>query len=115
MLTGRPVFTGEPMAVMIHHARTAPQPPSQVAGAAIPNRLEQIVMACLEKTPEKRPSSAIELWRELGEVTLTMPWTLERAEGWWREHLAELAGPSAVSDASGELMIPRAQESPAAN
>ena len=25
MLTGRPVFTGEPMAVMIHHARTAPE------------------------------------------------------------------------------------------
>jgi len=109
MLTGKPLFTGEPMAVMIHHARTAPQPPSQVAGVAIPNRLEQIVMACLEKAPEQRPPSAVELWRELGEVTLTTPWTLERAEGWWREHLAELAGPPAVSDSSSELMIPGMQ------
>ena len=27
MLTGQPVFTGEPMAVMIHHVRTAPKAP----------------------------------------------------------------------------------------
>jgi hypothetical protein len=92
--------------VMIHHARTAPQPPSKVAGRPIPERLEEIVMACLEKTPDKRPSSAVELWRELGEVPLTTPWTLERAEGWWREHLAELAGSSTASDSTQELTVP---------
>jgi DNA-binding NtrC family response regulator len=106
MLTGRPVFTGEPMAVMIHHA---PSPPSPVDGTPIPSRLEQIVMSCLEKMPENRPASAVELWRELGEVTVTTPWTLERAESWWREHLAELAGPAPVSDSSSELMIPGMQ------
>jgi len=106
MLTGRTLFTGEPMAVMIHHARTAPQPPSKVAGRPIPEHLEEIVMACLEKTPDKRPSSAVELWRELGEVPLTTPWTLERAEGWWREHLAELAGSSTASDSTQELTVP---------
>jgi eukaryotic-like serine/threonine-protein kinase len=105
MLTGRPVFTGEPMAVMIHHARTAPQPPSKAGGRSIPERLEQIIMACLEKAPDQRPSSAVELWRQLGEVTLPTPWTLERAEGWWREHLAELAGPSAGRDSTGEFRI----------
>ncbi len=105
MLTGRTVFTGEPMTVMIHHARTPPQPPSKVAGRPIPDRLEQIVLACLEKAPEKRPSSAVELWRQLGEVTLTTPWTSERAESWWHEHLPDLARPSAGGDSSGELMF----------
>jgi len=38
-------------------------------------------------------------------VTLTAPWTLERAEAWWREHLAELAGPSAGGDSTGEFAI----------
>jgi DNA-binding NtrC family response regulator len=109
MLTGRTVFTGEPMAVMIHHARTPPQPPSKVAGHSIPDRLEQIVLACLEKAPENRPSSAIELWRQLGDVTLTTPWTPERAEGWWREHLPDLARPSPGGDSSSELMIVPAQ------
>jgi DNA-binding NtrC family response regulator len=105
MLTGRPVFTGDPMAVMIHHARTAPRAPSEAGGRPIPERLEQIVMGCLEKTPGRRPSSAMDLWQQLGEVTLPAPWTLERAESWWREHLAELAGPSAGSDSTNELRI----------
>jgi DNA-binding NtrC family response regulator len=106
MLTGRPVFLGEPMAVMIHHSRTAPQPPSKVGGPPIPERLEQIVMSCLEKAPDKRPSSAMELWHQLGDVALPTPWSLERAESWWCEHLAELAGPAAAgSDSANDLRI----------
>jgi len=105
MLAGRPVFMGEPMAVMIHHARTAPQAPSTVGGPLIPERLEEIVMACLEKAPDKRPSSAVELWRQLGEVSLSTPWAPERAERWWREHLAELAGPPASGDSTSDIRI----------
>ena len=106
MLTGKPVFTGEPMAVMIHHARTPPPPPSKFSHAAIPGRLEQIVLACLEKAPENRPSSAVELWRQLGDVALSPPWTPEDAEGWWREHLPGLAGPQDGDISSGEVTNP---------
>jgi eukaryotic-like serine/threonine-protein kinase len=105
MLTGRTVFTGEPMAVMIHHARTIPQPPSKVSGRPMPDRLEQIVLACLEKAPARRPASAIELWHQLGDVTLTTSWTHELAENWWHEHLPHLARPSPDTDSSTELMI----------
>jgi DNA-binding NtrC family response regulator len=102
MLTGHTVFTGEPMAVMIHHARTPPPPPSKIAACPIPARLEEIVLACLEKAPEKRPSSALELWRQLGEVPLTAPWTSERAETWWRDRLPDFVR-LAATDASGEV------------
>ena len=105
MLTGQPVFTGEPMTVMIHHARTPPQPPSKVSGRPLPGRLEQIVLACLEKAPEKRPPSALDLWRQLGEVALASPWTPERAESWWLEHLPDLSRPSPASDSSSEMII----------
>jgi DNA-binding NtrC family response regulator len=105
MLTGRAVFTGEPMTVMIHHARTVPQPPSKITGRQLPDRLEEIVLSCLEKAPEKRPSSAVELWHWLGEVALTPPWTPERAEGWWREHLPDLAKPTHGGDSSSELTV----------
>ena len=105
MLTGRAVFTGEPMTVMIHHARTVPQPPSKVSGSPLPARLEEIVLSCLEKAPEKRPASAVELLQQLGEVTLTAPWTPERAEAWWQEHLPDLARPSQGGDSSSELRI----------
>ena len=105
MLTGRTVFTGEPMAVMIHHARTRPEQPSKFSTGPIPERLEQIVMACLEKAPENRPASALELWRALGEVPGT-PWTHERAESWWSEHLPEIASPSPASDSSETISVP---------
>jgi serine/threonine-protein kinase len=105
MLTGKPLFTGEPMAVMIHHARTTPKPPSTLVTRPIPDRLEQIVMACLEKTPDKRPASALELWRRLGDVPLDAPWTPERAESWWTEHVPGLAVSSHSADSSSELRI----------
>jgi len=92
MLTGLTVFVGEPTAMLIDHARTIPEPPSKVAGIAIPDRLEQIVLACLEKAPENRPQSALELWRQLGEVSLEKPWSVERAESWWREHSSRSSG-----------------------
>ncbi|HZM95724.1 MAG TPA: hypothetical protein VFB92_19985, partial [Vicinamibacterales bacterium] len=98
-----------PMAVMIHHTRSAPKPPSAISPSPIPARLEQIVLACLEKTPEKRPSSALDLWNQLGEMTLTAPWTYERAEQWWRQHLPELATSSPAPDSSSELRIHQVQ------
>jgi DNA-binding NtrC family response regulator len=105
MLTGKAVFTGEPMAVMIHHARTPPKPPSTISPFPVPERLEQIVLACLEKTPEKRPSSALDLRNQLGEVRMTTAWTDERAEQWWREHLPNLATSSVGSDSGSELKV----------
>jgi eukaryotic-like serine/threonine-protein kinase len=105
MLTGQTVFAGDPMAMMLHHVRTAPQPPSKVASGPVPKRLEEIVLACLEKTPTLRPPSAMNLWHQLGEVSVTTPWTAERAERWWREQLPAHAGPPPGGDTTGELSV----------
>jgi eukaryotic-like serine/threonine-protein kinase len=107
MLTGRTPFTGDPMAMLMHHARTAPKRPSTITDISIPDRLEQIILACLAKAPEKRPSSALDLWRQLGEVPFATPWTPERAESWWHEHLPELARSSPGGDSSTELRVQR--------
>ena len=66
MLTGRTVFTGEPMAI-------DPRPRPDTARAAL-GRLGpagaggtgEVVMACLEKSPSRRPATAVELWQRLG-------------------------------------------------
>jgi DNA-binding NtrC family response regulator len=105
MLTGRTVFTGEPMAMILDHVRTIPERPSALSSQPLPERLDQLVMDCLEKAPSKRPASAIELWRRLGEIPLAQPWTPERAEDWWRERLPELAGTDAENDASVEIAL----------
>ena len=106
MLTGKTVFTGDPMAVLIHHARTRPAAPSKVVGHPLPVGLDEIVLACLEKAPENRPASALQLWAQLGRIELPTPWTSERAERWWRDHLPELAKPTTRSnDPTGESSI----------
>jgi serine/threonine-protein kinase len=105
MLTGQQVFEGEPMAVMIHHVRTAPKAPSAVSPSPIPAELDRIVMACLEKDPGKRPASAVELWRLLGEVPIATPWSQDRAATWWNEHLPNLTTPTSEAVTS-EVTLP---------
>ena len=94
------------MAMMIRHTRTPATPPSRVAGSSLPARLDEIVLACLEKAPENRPSSALDLWQLLGDVPLERPWIADRAESWWREHLPSFAGPLRRGDSSSDLMLP---------
>jgi DNA-binding NtrC family response regulator len=86
MLTGEPIFEGDPMAVMLKHIRTAPRAPSAVAKQRIPEDLDRIVLASLEKIPDKRPGSAVELCRMLEACSAANRWTAEDAETWWRDH-----------------------------
>jgi hypothetical protein len=85
--------------------RTGPERPSKASGQPVPERLEQLVMDCLEKAPGKRPATALELWHKLGEVPLENPWTPERAESWWREKLPDLAGAAPGDDPSAEISL----------
>jgi len=105
MLTGRTVFSGDPMAMIIHHVRTVPEKPSRSSGQPVPERLEQLVMDCLDKAPAKRPATALELWQKLGEVPLESPWTQERAESWWKEKLPDLAAAAPGSDTSSDVSL----------
>jgi serine/threonine-protein kinase len=62
LLTGKLVFEGATaMQVALAHAVEPPTPPSVRLGRPIPRDLERIVLQCLEKDPEKRPRSALEL------------------------------------------------------
>jgi eukaryotic-like serine/threonine-protein kinase len=87
LLTGHRVFeSGNGMQIVVDHVRTPPVPPSRRAGQAFPPGLEQIVMRCLEKDPERRPASAAELSRELEALGIEALWTDARARAWWDEH-----------------------------
>jgi len=88
MLAGRPVFSGDLEVEVAQHLRAAPPALSDVADVEIPHRMEQVVMACLEKHPADRPADAAEVLHELEAVALERPWTLGRAQDWWREYMA---------------------------
>jgi serine/threonine-protein kinase len=87
LLTGALVFEGDtPMAMVTHHARTAPLGPSARAAQPIPPALDRLVLACLAKDPDARPQTARELSERLGAVECTAAWTPQRARAWWETH-----------------------------
>lgn len=66
LLTGKTVFDGSSVVeVCCHHMHTEPQRPSHVLEREISADLEAIVLDCLAKNPEARPSSAAELAERL--------------------------------------------------
>jgi hypothetical protein len=57
LLTGRTPFEGRSLVeVCAHHVHTTPDPPSKHA-PAVPAELDAIVLRCLEKHPEPRPTA----------------------------------------------------------
>jgi len=87
LLTGQHVFTADtPVALLVHHVQTAPDPPSGRTELAIPAALDEIVLACLAKDPAERPQTARELAHRLAAVESNAEWTEERARGWWALH-----------------------------
>jgi serine/threonine-protein kinase len=92
LLTGKLVFEEEtPIATMLAHAQKLPVPPSRRTELNVPPQLERLIMSCLEKEPERRPSSAGAIIRMLSQCGLNGSWTPDRAENWWRLHMPEKA------------------------
>jgi serine/threonine-protein kinase len=89
LLAGREVFAGSSIVeVCSHHLHQAPEP-FAARGVKVSPELEAIVRACLEKRPEQRPQSALELRRRL-EACAIEPWDADRIDEWWLEHESAL-------------------------
>jgi serine/threonine protein kinase len=86
LLTGHPVFSGDSVVeVCGHHLHKAPRPPSERMESPAPAALERLILDCLAKNPDDRPSSALALRRRL--VDCNVPaWTEDDAREWWAEH-----------------------------
>jgi len=66
------------------HVRDAPVRPCLRLGCdVIHEGLENLVMACLEKDPMRRPRDVQAIFLELTRTTFASPWTRERAAAWW--------------------------------
>src|SRR5262245_43215638 len=62
LVTGRLVFEEETtVATMLAHVQKPPIPPSKRTELQIPPAFEEIILACLEKDPQRRPASAAEI------------------------------------------------------
>ncbi|MFL5563262.1 MAG: protein kinase domain-containing protein [Gemmatimonadaceae bacterium] len=89
LLTGTDVFGGRTvLEALAHHVHSIPQKPSQRLGRPIAADLEAVILACLAKHPEDRPSSAHLLRAQLHACDAAGGWTNDRAAQWWAEHRA---------------------------
>jgi serine/threonine-protein kinase len=89
LLAGREVFDGQSIVeVCSQHLHQKPEPLS-AHGVDIPAELEAIVLACLEKDPERRPATAATLRQQL-EACRVEPWDAEHARLWWLKHKPQL-------------------------
>jgi eukaryotic-like serine/threonine-protein kinase len=94
LLTGQLVFDADtPMKMFVQHLQTTPVRPSQRTEMPIPRELDDIVLACLEKDPSRRPQNADELLRMLRRCCSAETWDNDAARVWWEKHLLDLTGP----------------------
>jgi len=86
LLTGKCVFEGEDILVrQKEHLAAAPVPPSQRATNKISAELEQAILHCLERDPEQRPQSALELRDCFRASPHAADYTPEARAIWWAE------------------------------
>jgi serine/threonine-protein kinase len=96
--------------VIIDHVKTSPKRPSEVTELPIPVELEDVVLRCLEKKPEARFQTALELEAALKSIPFAEPWTRQKAAEWWELHLPESSrqpvGTASFEEPSGKPEIP---------
>jgi eukaryotic-like serine/threonine-protein kinase len=108
LLTGTHVFGGRSIVeVLGHQMHSVPDPPSTRLGAPVAADLEAVLLACLAKRPEDRPSSAAVLRERLRACASAGRWTNARAAQWWAAHRHKLRSGGAEPSATGATVDAR--------
>ena len=84
LLTGKTPFSGTNfLEISMHHVNTVPETPSERLGRPVPEDLEALILACLEKEADDRPASSAALGAALERCKDAGHWGQEEARAWW--------------------------------
>jgi hypothetical protein len=101
LLTGETVFAGLSVGeVLLHQVGTPPEKPSIRLREPVSPDLEELLMSCLAKTPEERPTSAEALEAALAKCVSAALWSRSEANEWWRKRAAAQADKTLVMPAA---------------
>jgi serine/threonine-protein kinase len=93
LLTGKRLFDADTsMRLLLHHVQTIPQPPSARSEQYIPREIDDLVMHCLQKDPNRRPHNAEDVLHRASAIR--GDWDHRSARQWWETHLPHLSSPS---------------------
>ena len=106
LLTGQPLFEGRTiMELCAHHLHTVPTPPSVRLGRRVDPDLESLLLACLAKSPDARPSSAAMLADALARTPAAAGWSPADARAWWDRYRASPAAATTRHAAEAETVL----------
>jgi eukaryotic-like serine/threonine-protein kinase len=88
MLTGKPIFDGDDSLAISNQVLHAPAPRVSASVPAVPQALDALVAACLEKERARRPQSAQAVVEALDRLSSRLAWTQTDAAAWWAEYRA---------------------------
>ena len=83
LLTGKPVFDGANDLELSNQALHLPAPKVSESEPQVPEALDALVAACLEKDRARRPQSADAVIEALDRVASRLSWTPSDASAWW--------------------------------
>ncbi len=87
LLTGTVVFdVRNTMLLFQKQVREAPERPSKRLGKPLPTDLEDVILSCLKKRPDHRPSTARDVANALSRCADAGKWSQANAVAWWEEH-----------------------------
>lgn len=106
LLTAHTLFDSEAVEELLEkQVREMPPTPSERLGASVSPDLEQLIMSCLEKSPEKRPASAEALDEALARCRAAGAWKVRDSELWWKDKMGGLETIAAATVAEKTLVI----------
>jgi serine/threonine protein kinase len=102
LLTGKAVFDAASIVELCkQHIEAVPMTPSQRLGKSVSTELEHALLACLEKSRNKRPATARDLAQLLARCPTATTWSQDASEAWWGRHERGLsAAPVTVPETS---------------
>ena len=107
LLTGRPPFEGATVVeVCSKHLLAEPTAPSLATTHPIAPDLDDLVIACLAKSPSARPDSAQALRDRLEALELGQRWTTGDARAWWADEAPSLLASAKAGRTSSQYGSP---------